>query len=212
MIICCHIRSIGNTFSILIGPQHQGLSTQRLQPKYRHNQHHTHWNNTLRVMKACSRSIYEMLVWLSFRGVWFSLTADAGWPTVKILLSHLGTYQGSNSWIMLSNRITANKRALKPANQARAKTKNTIKLFQPPGFDRAVRISPLEPASAILDSTQASHVLTAGPIRALQTGSTTTGCWNISLQTVPNYLPPIKLKKKKKLILPRIATLLNQCY
>ena len=70
-----------NTFSIPIGPQYQGLSTQRLQPKYGHNQHHTHWNNTLTVMKACSRSIYEMLVWLSFRGVWFSLTADAGWPT-----------------------------------------------------------------------------------------------------------------------------------
>ena len=60
-------------------------------------------------------------------------------------------YQGSNSWIILSNRITANNRELKPASHASDRTKNAIKLFHPPRFDRADRISALTTAvSAIL--------------------------------------------------------------
>ena len=59
------------------------------------------------------------------------------------------THQGSNSWMILSNRMTANNRELKPATHANASTKKTMRLFQPPGFDSAVRISPFPPASAI---------------------------------------------------------------
>jgi len=51
------------------------------------------------------------------------------------------TDQGSNSWIMLSNLMTANSRALKPAIQANASTKNTIRLFQPPRLASAERMS-----------------------------------------------------------------------
>lgn len=60
------------------------------------------------------------------------------------------TYQGSNSWMMLSKRITANNLELNPPIHANANTKNTIRLFHPPGFDKTLRISPLEPASAML--------------------------------------------------------------
>ena len=64
-------------------------------------------------------------------------------------------YQGSNSWIILSKRMTANNRELKPASHASASTKNAIKLFQPPRFDSAERISPLTTsASAILPTQQ----------------------------------------------------------
>jgi len=60
-------------------------------------------------------------------------------------------YQGSNSWIILSNRITANSRELKPASHASDNTKNAIKLFHPPRFDSAERMSALAtPLSAIL--------------------------------------------------------------
>lgn len=59
-------------------------------------------------------------------------------------------HHGSNSWIILSKRITANNRELKPASHASASTKNAIKLFHPPRFDRAERISALTtPLSAI---------------------------------------------------------------
>lgn len=61
------------------------------------------------------------------------------------------TYHGSNSWIILSKRMTANKRELKPASHASESTKNAIKLFHPPRFDSAERISPLDTlTSAIL--------------------------------------------------------------
>lgn len=41
------------------------------------------------------------------------------------------TYHGSNSWIMLSKRITANKRDANPEIQANTSTANVIKLLQP---------------------------------------------------------------------------------
>lgn len=44
-------------------------------------------------------------------------------------------YQGSNSWMMLSNRITANKREENPEIHANNKTVNVIKLFHPDEFD-----------------------------------------------------------------------------
>ena len=42
---------------------------------------------------------------------------------------------------MLSNRITAKRRALNPASHANARMKNVSKLFQPPGFHIADRMS-----------------------------------------------------------------------
>ena len=44
-------------------------------------------------------------------------------------------YHGSNSWIILSNLITAKSLELKPARQASASTVNTIKLFEPAVFN-----------------------------------------------------------------------------
>lgn len=41
------------------------------------------------------------------------------------------TYQGSNSWIILSNRITAKSLEAKPDTHAKRRTVNVIKLFQP---------------------------------------------------------------------------------
>ena len=49
----------------------------------------------------------------------------------------LGTDHGSNSWIILSNRMTAKRRALNPANQASVSTKKTMRLRHPPRLDRA---------------------------------------------------------------------------
>ena len=46
----------------------------------------------------------------------------------------LFAYHGSNSWMMLSKRMTAKSRDEKPANHANANTVNTIKLFAPDGF------------------------------------------------------------------------------
>jgi len=41
------------------------------------------------------------------------------------------TYHGSNSCMMLSNRITANRREANPESQASIKTVIVIKLFHP---------------------------------------------------------------------------------
>lgn len=49
----------------------------------------------------------------------------------------LGTDHGSNSWIILSNRMTAKRRALNPAIQASVSTKKTMRLRHPPRLDRA---------------------------------------------------------------------------
>lgn len=45
------------------------------------------------------------------------------------------TYQGSNSWIILSNRITAKSLEAKPDTHANRRTVNVIKLFQPAGLE-----------------------------------------------------------------------------
>lgn len=44
------------------------------------------------------------------------------------------TYHGSNSWIMLSKRMTANNREEKPEIQATSRMANVIKLLQPAVF------------------------------------------------------------------------------
>lgn len=44
------------------------------------------------------------------------------------------TYQGSNSWMMLSKRMTANSREEKPDIQASRRMANVIKLLQPAVF------------------------------------------------------------------------------
>ena len=59
---------------------------------------------------------------------------------------------------MLSKRITANNLELKPAIHARARTKKTSRLFQPPGFVNADLMSPFPPASAMLVCAVFSHV------------------------------------------------------
>lgn len=41
------------------------------------------------------------------------------------------TYQGSNSWMILSNRMTANNRDANPDIHASIRTANVIKLLQP---------------------------------------------------------------------------------
>lgn len=46
------------------------------------------------------------------------------------------TYHGSNSWIILSKRITANSLEEKPASHARSNTVNVIRLFHPDGFTK----------------------------------------------------------------------------
>ena len=87
--------------------------------------------------------------WMHVRGIFIrnpEMPVDTTWrhQTAK-------TYQGSNSWIILSKRMTANNRELNPASHASESTKNAIKLFHPPRFDSAERISPLDTlASAIL--------------------------------------------------------------
>ncbi len=56
------------------------------------------------------------------------------------------THQGSNSWMMLSKRITAKSRELNPANQARKRMVNDSKDCHPAGCvsppDRAPPLSP----------------------------------------------------------------------
>ncbi len=49
---------------------------------------------------------------------------------------------------MLSNRITAKSLELNPASQAKASTKKTMRLFQPPTFENALLIS-VRPVSAM---------------------------------------------------------------
>ena len=44
-------------------------------------------------------------------------------------------YHGSNSWMMLSNLMTAKSLEENPASHARANTVKTIKLFAPEGFN-----------------------------------------------------------------------------
>lgn len=44
------------------------------------------------------------------------------------------TYHGSNSWIILSKRITANRREANPEIHANSNTANVIKLLQPAVF------------------------------------------------------------------------------
>ena len=63
--------------------------------------------------------------------------------------------------------MTANSRELNPASHAKAKTKNTIKLLIPPGFDNFDLIFSLfVPASAIFsDSVSALHVLSSQPMK-----------------------------------------------
>ena len=68
--------------------------------------------------------------------------------------AHGTAYQGSNSWIILSNRMTANNRELNPASHASASTKNAIKLFHPPRFDNAERMSALATAVSAILTTQ----------------------------------------------------------
>lgn len=45
------------------------------------------------------------------------------------------TNHGSNSWMILSKRMTANNLDENPASHAKARTVNTIKLFAPEGFN-----------------------------------------------------------------------------
>ena len=59
------------------------------------------------------------------------------------------SYHGSNSWMMLSKRITANRRELKPTSHARVKIAKDNRLFNPLGFHIVVRRSVFIPASAI---------------------------------------------------------------
>lgn len=50
---------------------------------------------------------------------------------VLLLLPFFHTYQGSNSWMILSNRMTANNRDANPDIHASIRTANVIKLLQP---------------------------------------------------------------------------------
>lgn len=51
------------------------------------------------------------------------------------------THHGSNSWIILSNLMTANKREANPQTHANNKTVKTIKLFHPENEDEFFFIS-----------------------------------------------------------------------
>ena len=59
------------------------------------------------------------------------------------------SHHGSNSWMMLSNLITANRRELNPTSHASANIANDNRLFHPPEFHIDVRMSVFTPASAI---------------------------------------------------------------
>ena len=56
-------------------------------------------------------------------------------------MSYHDTYQGSNSWMMLSNLMTAKSLDEKPASHAKARTVNTIKLLAPEGFNNFVEFA-----------------------------------------------------------------------
>ena len=55
--------------------------------------------------------------------------------TVKSSTIGLRSYHGSNSWMMLSNLMTAKSLDENPASHARANTVKTIKLLAPEGFN-----------------------------------------------------------------------------
>lgn len=55
------------------------------------------------------------------------------------------THQGSNSWMMLSKRMTAKSLELKPASQARKRMVNDSKDCQPAGCDRPPDRPPAAP-------------------------------------------------------------------
>lgn len=57
------------------------------------------------------------------------------------------THQGSNSWMMLSKRMTAKSLELKPASQARKRMVNDSRDCQPAGCDRPPDRPPAAPAS-----------------------------------------------------------------
>lgn len=50
------------------------------------------------------------------------------------LVTCVSTYHGSNSWMMLSNRMTANSRAENPDTHARKRMANVMRLFHPAGL------------------------------------------------------------------------------
>lgn len=65
-----------------------------------------------------------------------------GSNNVTMNLTHLHkAYHGSNSWIILSKRITANNLDEKPTNQAKAKTEKVKRLFHPLGSVKSLWIS-----------------------------------------------------------------------
>lgn len=64
--------------------------------------------------------------------------------------ARLDTHQGSNSWMMLSKRITAKSRELNPANQARKRMVNDSKDCHPAGcVSPPERPPPLHPAGEL---------------------------------------------------------------
>lgn len=67
-------------------------------------------------------------------------------------------YHGSNSWMMLSNRMTANNLELNPTSQASDKMKNVSKLCHAPVRHIFERMSFFTPASAMTVCTSFRHV------------------------------------------------------
>lgn len=74
------------------------------------------------------------------------------------LISCKIVYHGSNSWMMLSNRMTANNLELNPTSQASDKMKNVSKLCHAPVRHIFERMSFFTPASAMTVCTSFRHV------------------------------------------------------
>lgn len=98
---------------------------------------------------------YQHIISLSFNRIYslFTNTNNYTPPMHFTTLSRKDRWQfshhGSNSWMMLSNLMTAKRRELKPTSHANASIANDRRLFQPPGFHIDVLMSVFTPASAI---------------------------------------------------------------
>lgn len=75
--------------------------------------------------------------------------ANLGEPPKPVRAAEKLTYQGSNSWMMLSKRMTAKSLELNPASQARNRMVNDSRDCHPAGCDRPPD-SPPPPPPALL--------------------------------------------------------------
>lgn len=79
--------------------------------------------------------------------------ANLGEPPKPARAAEKLTYQGSNSWMMLSKRMTAKSLELNPASQARNRMVNDSRDCHPAGCDRPPDSPPPPPALLPLSAT-----------------------------------------------------------